>query len=134
MDYSKLNLFKMMKTRMDYLNERQGKLAENIANADVPGYKPTDLRKLDFESMALTEAHRVQMRTTNAFHMEPKQKQAHFREIKQKKTYETTPMKNSVVIEEQMMKVAETKLEYEKTANLYQKTSELFKTAIGSSN
>ena len=131
MDFSKIKLFSMMKTRMGYLGERQDVLSQNIANVDTPRYKPKDLKPLDFENMAMTEAHRLKLRATSPGHNQPKEHPVDFRVERQKKTYEMTPMKNEVVIEEQMMKMAETKMQYETTTNLYKKMSELFKTAIG---
>lgn len=121
----------MMKTRMDYLSERQDILSQNIANVDTPGYRPKDLQNLDFENMAMTEAHRLKMRATSPSHMQPKERAPDFRMKDQKHTFETRPTENQVVVEEQMMKVAETKLDYETTTNLYKKMSSMFKTAIG---
>ena len=131
MDFSKIKLFSMMKTRMGYLGERQDVLSQNIANVDTPRYKPKDLKELDFENLAMTEAHRLKLRATSPGHTQPKEHPIDFRSERQKKTYEMTPMKNEVVIEEQMMKMAETKMQYETTTNLYKKMSEMFKTAIG---
>ncbi|MEK9971209.1 MAG: flagellar basal body protein, partial [Ferrovibrio sp.] len=43
MDLDKINVIKAITRRMDWLGERQRVLAENVANADTPGYKPKDL-------------------------------------------------------------------------------------------
>lgn len=131
MDFSKIKLFSMMKTRMDYLGERQDVLSQNVANVDTPRYRPKDLKELDFENMAMSESRRLKLRATSPSHTQPKERVDDFRVERQKKTYETTPMKNEVVIEEQLMKMAETKLQYETTTNLYKKMSDMFKTAIG---
>lgn len=131
MDFSKITLFSMMKSKMSYLSERQDVLAQNIANADVPGYKAKDLGKLDFENMAQVAAHKLSLRTTEAGHIQPKIEAPEYRAEKTRKTYETNPTKNQVVIEEQMMKVAETNMQYQATTNLYKKMSDMFKTAIG---
>lgn len=131
MDFSKLALFSMMKTKMAYLTERQDVLAQNIANVDTPGYKAKDLKKLDFHNMAMLEAGRLEMRATTETHQAPKRKKQDFRLDKVRNTYETTPTENNIEVEEQMMKVAETKLDYEQTTNLYKKMATMFKTAIG---
>lgn len=133
MDFSKIKLFSMMKARMAHLSERQDVLSQNIANVDTPGYRPKDLKELDFENMAMVEARRLKLRATNPHHQQPRDAMAYgdFRQEKQKHTYEINPTKNAVVVEEQMMKVAETKLQYEATANLYKKMSDMFKVAIG---
>lgn len=132
MDYSKLNLFKMMQTKMGYLAERQDVLAKNIANVDTPGEKAYDLKELDFKRMAHIHANKLKMRTTSNLHNNGLPKMPDdFRDEKLRKTYETTPVKNNIVLEEQMAKVADTQMQYQKTTNLYKKTAELFKTAIG---
>ncbi|MBM3617466.1 MAG: flagellar basal body rod protein FlgB [Alphaproteobacteria bacterium] len=131
MDFSKIALFSMMKTKMGYLSERQDVLSQNIANVDTPGYQARDLKKLEFENMALDHANKLSMRTSSPAHQQPSQQEADFRAEKIRKTYEMSPTKNKVVIEEQMMKVAETSMQYQATTNLYKKMSEMFKTAIG---
>jgi flagellar basal-body rod protein FlgB len=37
--------------QLDYLGQRHKVIAENIANADTPGYKPKDLTPVDFGSV-----------------------------------------------------------------------------------
>lgn len=132
MDYSKLTLFNMMQTKMGYLAERQDLLARNIANIDTPGERPRDLKELDFSRLASMQANKLKMRMTSSLHNGgiPKMPDD-FRDVKQRKTYETTPVKNAIVLEEQMAKVAETQMQYQMTTNLYKKTTEMFKLAIG---
>lgn len=131
MDFSKIALFSMMKTKMGYLSERQDVLSQNIANVDTPGYQARDLKKLEFENMAMMHANKLAMRATSAAHQQPDRQEPDYRAEKTRKTYEMSPTKNKVVIEEQMMKVAETSMQYQATTNLYKKMSEMFKTAIG---
>jgi flagellar basal-body rod protein FlgB len=134
MDFSKIALFSMMKTKMGYLSQRQDVLAQNIANIDTPGYTPKDVRKPEFENMALAEANRLSMRMTSSGHMNAgtsTEEEGKLATLKNRKTYEMNPTKNRVVVEEQMMKSAETKMEYEVTTNLYKKVANMFKTATG---
>lgn len=133
MDFSKIKLFSMMKTKMAHLSERQDVLSQNIANVDTPGYQPKDVKELDFKNMVQVESRRLEMRATDPSHQRSAERPPEFRTIKQRETYETSPMENRVVIEEQMMKVAETKLQYDMTTNLYKKMSDMFKTALGTS-
>ncbi len=132
MDYSDITLFKMMKTKMSYHAERQDELARNVANIDTSGYKPKDLRELDFHKMAMVESSRLRVRATSPNHItDTGREETSYRSDKMRKTYETKPVENSVVLEEQMMKVAENQMEYQKVTNLYGKMAGLFKTAIG---
>ncbi len=132
MDYSGITLFKMMKAKMGYHAERQDVLARNVSNIDTPGYKATDLKKLDFHRLAMVESRRLRVRATNSNHItDTGQDHTDFRNEKLRETYETTPVENNVVLEEQMMKVAENQMEYQKVTNLYSKVGKMFKTAIG---
>lgn len=132
MDYSQITLFKMMQTKMGYHAERQDQLSRNVANIDTPGYKAHDLRDLDFKRLAMVEARRLDVRATNSAHITDTGRDlTDYRSDKVRKTYETTPVENNIVLEEQMMKVAENQMEYQKVTNLYSKVTSLFKTAIG---
>ncbi len=132
MDYSNITIFKMMKAKMGYHAERQDQLARNVANVDTPGYKAKDLKKLDFGRMAAAESRRLHVRATNSSHITDTRKDVtNFRSEEVRETYETTPVDNNVVLEEQMMKVAGNQMEYQKVTSLYSKATSLFKTAIG---
>ena len=48
----------------------------------------------------------------------------------QRKTHETTPVENSIALEEQMAKLNQNQHEYMLTTNLYNKTAGMFRTAI----
>lgn len=132
MDYSNIKLMSLMKMKMAWGAENQDVLAQNISNADTPGYRAKELKKIDFEKLAMDESHRLKMRATSGAHMGgSKEAQSDYRIEKSRKTYETSPVKNSVVIEEQMAAMAKNNTDYQLITNLYKKTSGLFKTAIG---
>ena len=44
MDLSTIPLFSMLQNKLGYLSERQRMIAQNVANASTPGYSPTDLK------------------------------------------------------------------------------------------
>lgn len=131
MDYSNIKLLSMMQLKMAYLAENQDILSRNIANADTPGYKAKQLRKLDFKKLAQIEAHRLHLRATSPKHSKGSKPGNDFRVETQRKTYETTPVENNVALEEQMAKLSQNQYEYMLTTNLYNKTTAMFKTAIG---
>jgi flagellar basal-body rod protein FlgB len=132
MDYSQIKLMQMMEVKMGYLAEKQDVLSQNVVNVDTPGYKPKQLKELDFERMALAEARRLKLKASSGGKsLEGVKKSQDFRTQVQRKTYETTPVENAVSLEEQMAKVAQNQLEYTTVTNLYSKTSGMFKIAIG---
>ncbi|MFQ5784680.1 MAG: flagellar basal body protein [Alphaproteobacteria bacterium] len=135
MDLGKFQLFSMLTKRMAWLGQRQQVLAQNIANADTPGYVPRDLKAIDFRRMVEDAGGQIAMRTTNPAHLTglgpPKPA---FVAEKQKDTYETTPTGNAVILEEQLMKVSKTVMDYQVMANLYRKHVNMIKTALGRGN
>ena len=49
MTLDEIPLFAMLKSKLSYTNERQRLIAQNIANADTPGYAPMDLKPFTFQ-------------------------------------------------------------------------------------
>lgn len=130
MDYSSIKLMSLMKQKMAWGAENQDVLAQNIANADTPGYRAKRLVKPDFEKMVDDFAHKLEMRATSPSHIGGTQPTQEYRVETQRKTYETTPVKNAIAIEEQMALVSKNKLEYDTATNLYRKTAGLFRVAL----
>lgn len=132
MDLSKSPIFSLMGRRMSWLSQRQTVLAHNISNADTPDFKPVDLTKASFRKMVSgANASTVKMERTSGAHIQPIRKDDDFRADKMKETYETALAGNSVVLEEQLMKVSETQGAYNLATNLYRKHVKMLKTAIG---
>ena len=132
MDLSKLPLFSLMGRRMSWLAQRQTILAHNVSNADTPQFKPMDLTKESFRAMVDgSKSPTVTMRQTSASHIQPIRQPDPFRSDKSKDTYETALSGNSVVLEEQLMKVSETQGAYNLATNLYRKHVKMLKMAIG---
>ena len=131
MDPKRIGLFDLAERRLAWADRRQAVLAQNIANADTPGYQPKDVVPLDF-SGHLQKLAAVEPERTNPLHLvgtiPPKDP---IDSKKQKKPYETKPAGNSVVIEEQMMKMSQTQADYNEMVNLYRKHLDMLKTAIG---
>lgn len=132
MNFAAINLFQLMGVKMDYDNQRQSVLARNMANIDTPGFRSEDLKKLDFGSLANAEASRLDLRATSPMHFNQgkKAKQGPYKVEQTRKTFETTPVENSVVLEEQMMKVAQNQMDYQMTTQLYRKMVDIFKITI----
>lgn len=131
MDLFQLKLFQRMSERMGWLGARQEVLAQNIANADTPDFVPHDMKALKFEDHLNQIAPVGQVRT-NSMHMGGVSPQgASIDDQKTKKQYETAPVGNSVVLEEQMVKLADAQSNYQLMTNLYRKHVDLFKMALG---
>jgi len=130
MDLSKIKLFSALENKMDYIGARQSVIARNIANANTPGYRPVDLKKVNFAKM-VDQQSGISMSTTNSGHISASTSNTGtFASQNQKTFYETTPTGNSVVIEEQMLKMSKNSMDYSATTSLYKKMTQLINTAI----
>lgn len=132
MDLGGLGLFRIMAGKIGYLTQRQGVLAQNVANSDTPNFKPSDLKPFDFRT-ALAQTTVLQPQLTSGAHLQG----TAVRDVgpgkleKNRRPYETKPDGNAVIIEEQMLKIADTGTEYETVLNLYRKQVNMIRTAIG---
>ncbi len=148
MTIENISLLKALDTKMDYLNQRQRVIAQNVANADTPGYKPRDLEKPDFSNlMKMLSAEKgtatvrpvtVTARTTGSNQIKltgqrtANDSSGDFKEIIQKDTYEVAPGGNAVIIEEQLINANRTMMDYNLMSNILQKQIGLLRTAVRS--
>src|SRR5689334_9164347 len=114
MDLNDTSLFKLMKGKLDWLTQRQQVLAQNVANADTPHYRPSDVTDFTF-ARALGNTRQLSPVKTAAGHMSAadRGRDIDVRKDKQKHNYEVAPDGNSVVLEEQMNKIADTGMTYQ---------------------
>ncbi|MBP2293560.1 flagellar basal body rod protein FlgB [Azospirillum rugosum] len=130
MDLGNLGLFKLMSRKMDWLTQRQQVLSQNIANADTPDYKGMDLKPFTFRD-ALSDGRRLETTATNPMHLAGTRGPGGLnKEQRVRNPYETKPDGNNVVLEEQMMKVGQTGMDYQTITNLYKKQVNMIKSAI----
>ncbi len=127
-----ISILSSLQTKLAWLNDRQAVLSRNIANASTPGFMAQDLAPPDF-SAALAEASRGGFfATSNPRHMRARTAAA----SESSRTVDapdsqTSPDGNRVVVEEQMMRVAQTQMEYAEATGLYKKVFSLWRTALG---
>ena len=119
-----------LRTKMQWHQERQRVLAENIANSDTPNFKPKDLAEPQFTAAASGATGSVTLARTNPNHMALGGGASSFA-TDRKGSYETRPAGNAVSLEDQMMKVAANQMDYQAATSLYSKSLGLLKTAIG---
>jgi flagellar basal-body rod protein FlgB len=130
LDLGNTPFFGMLRARLDQLSERQRLIAENIANASTPGYRPRDVDTGGFERMLASASGGggVTLVRTNAAHMSPSGGGGQT-QIVTRNDSETTIDGNAVVLEEQMARAAETRMQFETGIALYQKGLELVRMA-----
>ena len=127
MDLSQIPLFAMLRGRLGYLADRQRLVAENVANSDTPGYRPKDLKAFSFDVKLQASAGPA---ATQPGHMELHRSRAgmHFAETTGRDS-ETTLNGNAVVLEEQMLKLSDARVNYDAAIGFYQKSLGLLRLA-----
>ncbi|MGD1888490.1 MAG: flagellar basal body rod protein FlgB [Cohaesibacteraceae bacterium] len=122
-----------LRTQMNWHATRQSVLAENIANADTPGYQARDLQRVDHESrFSVGSPSSPGPVRTHVSHIagRPAVETGTF-DNRRQDTFEITPEGNSVVLEEEVMKMTSNQLDYQTVSTLYQKSLSMLRTAVG---
>ncbi len=128
MPISDIPILSMLRTRMQWHQERQRVLAENVANADTPNYHARDLEPPNFENALQTAS--LALDRTNPGHIDATGTGSQFAEDN-KPHYEVRPRGNSVSHEDEMLKLAGNQMDYDAVTSLYTHSLALIKTAIG---
>ena len=130
MAISDLPIFSMLRTRMNWHQERQRLLAENVANADTPGYRSRDLAPLDFGKQVEQASGQLQLALTSPAHLSGSSATGSFPAERSGK-YDVRPGGNAVNLEDEMMKVAANQMDHQAAISLYSRSMGLIKTALG---
>jgi flagellar basal-body rod protein FlgB len=113
--------------RLHWLDRRQGVLAQNIANADTPGYRPSDLTPFARElagqlrlAMARTEpAHSIGSRA------------AAINARGDRTVSEVTPDGNAVSLDREALRVAETDTAHQLAMAVHRSFMGMFRVTLG---
>ena len=129
-----LPILSALRTKMQWHQERQRVLAENVSNANTPNFKPSDLVEPKFDrkgtNVDATMGSLAMMRTS-ATHIGISGGAPSFRGDGGRSGFLTKPAGNSVNLEDQMMKVSANQMDYQAASTLYAKSLGLVKTALG---
>ncbi|MBX9710313.1 MAG: flagellar basal body rod protein FlgB [Xanthobacteraceae bacterium] len=132
MPINDLPMLSMLRTKMQWHQERQRVLAENVSNSDTPNFKPRDLVEPKFDAMigAAAPQQAFAMMRTDAGHIQASGVSESFASDRGT-GYQTRPAGNAVNLEEEMMKVSNNQMDYAAVTSLYSRSLGLIKTAIG---
>ena len=128
MPISDIPIFSMLRTRMQWHQERQKVLAENVANADTPKFRPRDLKLRDFGKQVQQAS--VRLAATNPAHIAGSDATGSFATDRNNR-YDVRPAGNAVNLEDEMIKVAANQMDYQAATSLYSRSMGLFRTALG---
>jgi len=131
--FNDLTLVGFLKSKMQWHKGRQQVLAQNVANADTPGYKAVDLKPMQFQNHlrgpsiaapSVARTHKVHFSgalspSTTGLNTD------------RNNSWEITPEGNAVVLEEQMIKLSGNQFEFQLASTLYSRSLGLLRTALG---
>jgi flagellar basal-body rod protein FlgB len=133
MDLNGIPLFSLISGRMSWLSARQSVLSENVANGDTPNFVARDLKPVDFQTMLAGQGMgSTQLTTTNVRHFEIRANGTAPFEEEDSFGEGGTPTGNVVSVEQEMIKLSDTQIQYQTATNLYSKAVNMFRTALGS--
>ena len=136
MNIDTIPLFSMLRSRLGYLSQREGLISQNVANASTPNYAPRDL-----EGFSLSGAMRASESGGGAGGLEAAPAAEGHIALSAPKTggawraqvmpdSEATLDGNQVVLEDQMLKMNEARMNYDAAVGFYQKSLNMIQMAI----
>ncbi len=134
MNLAEIPLFAMLRDRLGYLSERQKVIAQNVANTDTAKYVPEDLKPYAFDARVAMarQGPAGAMAATQAGHMAPPSGRrglgSQYKPVKSPDS-ETTLNGNAVVLEEEMIKMGDARMNYDAAIGFYQKSMNLLRLA-----
>jgi len=131
MDLNGVPLFSLLSSRMSWLSARQSLLAQNVANADTPDYVARDMKPMDFQTLMTGQNSGTGLATTNARHFDIRSAGSPGFDQEDAFGEGGTPSGNIVSLEQEMIKLSDTQIQYQTATNLYQKAVNMFRTALG---
>lgn len=127
--FDKLEIFLMASGLARHATSRQNVIAQNVANADTPGFKARDIKS--FSDTYRNGGANLTMRSTRADHMRIQGGQ-----IGSLQSFETddpiSPNGNSVSLETEMVKASEVRHEHELALSIYSKSMDILRASLGS--
>ncbi len=139
MDLSGIPLFSLLTNKLGYLSEREKVIAQNVANASTPGFTPMDLKPFNLQEAkgskadagALAAPAQTDSGTSlGATVSNSRQDKPRTYDSVESPDSETTLDGNQVVLEEQMLKMNESRADYDAAIGFYQKSLALLHLAV----
>lgn len=124
-----LDILEMSRGLGTYALARQGLIAQNIANADTPGYRARDLDS--FASHYESGESNFRPKMTRLGHFDENPIDREFLVVGSPNGHSLEPNGNNVELEEQMIRSIELREQHQLALGVFQKSLDLVRTAIG---
>ncbi|KAA2315568.1 FlgB family protein [Pseudooceanicola sediminis] len=127
--FENLQIFRMSESMARHAGQRQTVIAENMANADTPGFKARDI--LPFPETLNRTAPGFAARATRASHLNGSAGDQGAYESFRDRNMWTSPNGNSVSLEQQVLKSVEVQQEHSRALSIYRSALTIMRTSIG---
>lgn len=126
--FTNLNVFRMAEAMAVHAGQRQAIIAQNVANADTPGYQARDLSPF---AESFQKQHSVGfMRASRASHLNIGPAGG-IETIEVKMNSARDPNDNSVSIEQQMLKAVDVKRQHDRAIAIYKSSLSIIRASLG---
>ena len=127
--FDKLEIFRMAQGLAQHAGARQSTIAQNVANADTPGYRARDIAS--FGETYSTQSGDA-MRATRPGHLSSHQSGHQVGDAKSVyRPGAASPNGNNVSLESEMMAAAEVKRDHDMALTIYKTSLGIMRTSLG---
>lgn len=127
--FEKLEIFRMAQAMALNASARQAVIAENVAQADTPGYKARDIAS--FAETYRANADPMPLRATRAGHFVERAEALTPRFKVAPDAGNESPNGNTVSLETEMVKAAEVRQQHEMAISIYKSSLGILRTSLG---
>lgn len=127
MDLTRSGPIALAENRLAWLDTRQRILARNVANADTPGFRPSDA--VPFLEVLQRRQPAAALAATDARHIAPQGSAA--LAVQDRSLVERSRNGNAVSLDDEAVRIAETDQAHALAMGLHRKYLGLFRTALG---
>ncbi len=124
--FNTLKVFDMARAMAEHAAYRQSVVARNVANADTPGYRARDIAPF---SELVSGNGGFSMRTSRPAHMNGIIGNGGREEFEARPMFE--PGRNTVSLEEEMVKAAELRSDYNRALAIYRSSLNILRSSLG---
>lgn len=120
--FENLDIFRMAQSMATHAGKRQALIAQNIANADTPGYKPLDIQSFSavLQKTSLTASSDKGVLNNAVSALEPF-----------KQAGGDSPNGNAVSVEQEMVKAVDTRRQHDQALAIYKSALTIMRSSLG---
>ncbi len=135
--FTNLNVFRLSHAMAAHAGARQGLIAQNMANADTPGYRPKDLRPFHELASDLVSGRPApnwhEMTATRPGHIGGSAGAWSNLSAETEARSGSEPNKNAVSVEEEMFRAVQARRQHDRALAIYKSSLSVLRTSLGRS-